>query len=71
MEEGALKSVLEPAAMERLFRIQFIKPEKFEMLKQRILSLYQSRQLVAKLSEAQLIAMLESSSSNKKSIKVF
>ncbi len=71
MEESALKSLLEPKALERLFNIQMVKPEKFEILKSRILSLYQSRQLTTKLTEGQLIAMLESTSTQQSKIQVF
>ncbi len=38
MEENALKSLLEPEAMERLFRIQYVKPEKYQILKNHIIS---------------------------------
>lgn len=33
-----LKNILEPAAMERLFRIQYVKPDKFEAIKTSLLN---------------------------------
>lgn len=40
MQDQAMKNILEPEALERLNRIQFVKPEKYEMIKNTLLQVF-------------------------------
>lgn len=41
MQDGLMKNILEPEAMERLNRIQFVKPEKYDQIKNSLIARYQ------------------------------
>ena len=60
-----LKAAMSPEALERLYRIQVVKPQNFEMLKGHILKQVQGGALREKISEGQVISMLEMLSEKK------
>ena len=47
-----------------------VKPQKFELLKNKLLSMYQAGQLTNKVSESQLISMLEQFNQQKSETKI-
>jgi programmed cell death protein 5 len=54
-----MQQILEPDARERLFNLKMIKPEMALQLQAYLAQLYQSGQLKSKVSEKQLIAILQ------------
>merc|ERR1719259_35299 len=57
MQDGMLKSILEPAALKRLNNIQFSRPDNYRKIKAQVLSMAQ--QIREPISEAKLIDMAE------------
>lgn len=53
-----------------MYRIQIVKPTNYELLKNRILNLYQNGGLKEKIKEGQLIMMLEQLSQSKNETKI-
>ena len=60
MRDDALNGILTKEANNRLANIKLVKPQKAQMLSNRILQLAKAGQLNGKMDEAQLIGMLES-----------
>jgi len=54
-----VRQILEPEALERLNRVGLVKPEKQQKLEERLIMLAQSGQMSEKVSDSQLVMMIE------------
>lgn len=68
--EMLLTQILTPQAKERLGRVALVKEEKAREVEKTLLTLAMNRQLPGKVSEDQLIAMLEKADTSQKSLKI-